>query len=269
MEDSPQIIENHPAPVAPITPIPGSIVAAIAAVMSTMESVKKSNKNQHGGYNYSSTDDIYAAITKKMGELRFIVLGLEESPPEIKQVTSKDGKASQWMRICHLFVLATEKDTWTDPRCRRTLNLRVDGPQAFQAAQSYNEKAFLRSLFKIPTGDLDLDSLPEGFEFNPLQFGAPKAPPPAPAGAEESLKSDAEMLKGMSGLLNTAPQKPAPDMKGVLNAVETAMLSTKDIDQLNAVVDKFNGKYDGFIDQQVRAGLDKIYDANVARLTKK
>lgn len=271
MEESAQIIE-YPAPTTPvaaITPIPASIVAAIAAVMSTLEAVKKSNRNQHGGYNYASTDDIYAAITKKMGELRFVMLCLEESPPEIKTLTGKDGKSVQWMRICHLFVLATEKDTWTDPRLRRTLTLPLTGPQSFQAAQSYNEKSLLRSLFKIPTGDVDLDSLPEGFAFSPAQFNAPNAPPPAPAGAE-SLEDDKVALKEMTGLLNpAAPATPAPDMKEVLKNVKTAMEAAGDSDQLNAVVEKFNTKYDGHIDQQVRAALDLLYDANVARLAKK
>lgn len=267
MEESAQAIEYpNPPPVEPANPIPSSIVIAIAAIMRSLEAVQKSNKNQHGGYNYSSTDDIYAAITRKLGEVGLVVIALEESPPEIKQVTSKDGKASQWMRICHLFILATEKDTWTDRRCRRTLTLRVDGPQAFQAAQSYNEKAFLRSLFKIPTGDLDLDSLPEGFEFNPLQFGAPKAPPPAPAGAE-SLEDDKAVLKEMTGLLN--PGAKAPDMKEVLKNVEAAMGKAPDVEGLNALVEAFDSKYDGRIDQQVRANFDVIYDANVARLAKK
>lgn len=269
MEESAQAIEYpNPPPVEPANPIPSSIVIAIAAIMRSLEAVQKSNKNQHGGYNYSSTDDIYAAITRKLGEVGLVVIALEESPPEIKQVTSKDGKASQWMRICHLFILATEKDTWTDRRCRRTLTLRVDGPQAFQAAQSYNEKAFLRSLFKIPTGDLDLDSLPEGFEFNPLQFGAPKAPPPAPAGAE-SLEDDKAALKEMTGLLNPAAQKPPPDMNEVLKKVKVAMDAAPDIDSLNAMVESFNSKYDGHIDQQVKGSFDVIYDANVARLAKK
>jgi hypothetical protein len=147
--------------------------------------------------------------------------------------------------------------------------LQITGPQSFQAAQSYNEKAFLRSLFKIPTGDMDLDALPEGFEFNSLQFGAPKAPPPAPAGAEESLKSDAEMLKEMSGLIGTAAQKPVPDMKEALKNFEVAMGKAPDSDSLNAYVETFSAKYDGFIDQQVRANLDVIYGANVARLAKK
>lgn len=258
-----------PAPVEPANPIPSSIVLAIAAVMSSLEAVKKSNKNTHGGYNFASTDDIYAAVTKKMGEIGFVIIALEEAPPEIRTVTSKDGKPSQWMRICHLFILATKDATWTDRRCRRTLTLQVTGAQSFQAAQSYNEKAFLRSLFKIPTGDMDLDALPEGFEFNPLQFGAPKAPPPAPAAAEEALKADEAAVKEMTGLLNPAAQKTAPDMKEVLKNVETAMGKAPDMDGLNMLVEVFNAKYDGHIDQQVRANLDVIYDANVARLAKK
>lgn len=270
MEESIQATEYpSQAPIEPANPIPSSIVLAIAAVMSSLEAVKKSNKNTHGGYNFASTDDIYAAITKKMGEIGFVVIAMEEAPPEIKSVVSKDGKPSQWMRISHLFVLATKDATWTDRRCRRTLTLQITGPQSFQAAQSYNEKAFLRSLFKIPTGDMDLDALPEGFEFNPLQFGAPKAPPPAPAGVEESIKSDAEMLKEMSGLLNPTAQKPAPDMKEALKNFETAMGKAPDADSLNAYVETFRAKYDGFIDQQVKASLDAIYDANVARLAKK
>lgn len=269
MEESAQTIEYpSPAPMAPITPIPGSIVLAIAAVMSSLEAVKKSNKNTHGGYNFASTDDIYAAVTKKMGEIGFVIIAMEEAPPEIKTVTSKDGKPSQWMRVSHLFILATKDATWTDPRCRRTLTLQVTGAQSFQAAQSYNEKAFLRSLFKIPTGDMDLDALPEGFEFNPLSFSAPKAPPPAPAGAE-SLEGDKAALKEMTGLLNPAAQKPPPDMNEVLKKVKVAMDAAPDIGSLNAMVESFNSKYDGHIDQQVKANLDVIYDANVARLAKK
>jgi len=59
------------------------------------------------------------------------------------------------------FILATEQATWSDPRWRRTLYLQITGPQSFMAAQSYAEKALLRSLFKIATGDIDLDAMPQ------------------------------------------------------------------------------------------------------------
>lgn len=140
--------------------IPGSIVKAICAVQASMGAVAKSNRNQHGGYQFASTDDIYAALTRKMGEVGLTVISLEDLC-EVKRI-EKDGKVSQWAQLEFSFVLATEDATWTDKRARRTLYIQITGPQTFQAAQSYAEKAFLRSLFKIPTGDLDLDSMPEG-----------------------------------------------------------------------------------------------------------
>lgn len=142
-----------------VTPIPSSIVMALCQIMVTVEAVKKSQRNQHGGYNFASTDDIYAAVTRKMGEVGLILLSLEDRC-EIKRI-EKDGKTAQWAHMEFSFVLATTKDTWTDARAKRTLYIQVTGPQTFQAAQSYVEKAYLRSLLKLPTGDMDLDSMPQ------------------------------------------------------------------------------------------------------------
>lgn len=142
-----------------MTPIPSSIVQALCQIMVTVEAVKKSQRNQHGGYNFASTDDIYAAVTRKMGEVGLILLSLEDRC-EIKRI-EKDGKTAQWAHMEFSFVLATTADTWTDQRAKRTLYIQVTGPQTFQAAQSYVEKAYLRSLLKLPTGDMDLDSMPQ------------------------------------------------------------------------------------------------------------
>ena len=132
---------------------------AICQIMVTVEAVKKSQRNQHGGYNFASTDDIYAAVTRKMGEVGLVLLSLEDRC-EIKRI-EKDGKTAQWAHMEFSFILATTRDTWTDARAKRTLYIQVTGPQTFQAAQSYVEKAYLRSLLKLPTGDMDLDSMPQ------------------------------------------------------------------------------------------------------------
>lgn len=149
-------------------PIPGSIVKAITQVMLHMSAVKKSQFNTHGKYHYSSTDDIYAALSLKMADVGLIALCLEDGEPEVK-IVEKDnldnGKVivtrQQWFRVHYKFVLATETDTWTDEGARRSLFIQITGPQTFQAAQSFAEKAWLRSLFKIATGDMDLDGLPQ------------------------------------------------------------------------------------------------------------
>ncbi len=140
--------------------IHGSIVQAICKVQSGMGAVKKSQKNAHGGYMFASTDDIYAEVMRKMADAGLVVLSLEEDC-EIQRV-ERDGKTSQWARMVFSFLLATQDATWTDKRSKRTLFIQVTGPQTFQAAQSYAEKAYLRALFKIPTGDMDLDSVAQG-----------------------------------------------------------------------------------------------------------
>lgn len=144
---------------APMTPMPASIVKAISAIKATVEAVKKSQKNQHGGYMFASTDDIYAAVARKMGEVGYHVHAFEEQC-EIVRV-EKEGKTVQWLHAAYSFMHATETDTWSHPKDRRTLYIQVTGPQTFQAAQSYAEKAYLRSLFKLPTGDMDLDAMPQ------------------------------------------------------------------------------------------------------------
>lgn len=140
--------------------LPKSIVRAICEIKQSLAAVSKSQKNQHGGYMFASTDDIYAALTRKMGEVGILVLALEDRCEIVK--IEKDGKTVQWAHLEYVFVLSTEDDTWTDERARRSLYIQVTGPQTFQAAQSYAEKSYLRSLFKIPTGDMDLDSMVQG-----------------------------------------------------------------------------------------------------------
>jgi len=146
-------------------PIPGSIIKAICAVQTTMEAVRKSQRNHHGAYNYASTDDIYAALTRRMGEVGLALIALEDLC-EIRRVEGKDSKGeikiSQWAHMEFSFVLATADATWSHKNLRRSLYIQVTGPQTFQAALSYAEKSVMRSLFKIPTGDMDLDSVSQG-----------------------------------------------------------------------------------------------------------
>lgn len=144
--------------------IPGSIIKAICEIKRSLSAVAKTQRNSHGGYMFASTDDIYAALTRKMGEVGLVIVTLEDNC-DIKRFekTDKDGKTQtvQWAHLEYSFVLATEDATWTDPRSKRTLYIQVTGPQTFQAATSFAEKAYLRSLFKLPTGDVDLDSMPQ------------------------------------------------------------------------------------------------------------
>lgn len=144
-------------------PIPKSIVQAICKVQASVEAVAKSQFNKQGSYKFASADDIYAAVARKFGEVGLMIYPLEMSQPEIKRVEKTDAqgelKVSQWGQFHFGYVLATEEATWFDQRSARTILIQILGPQTFNAAESYCQKQFLRSLLKLPTGDMDLDSM--------------------------------------------------------------------------------------------------------------
>lgn len=144
--------------------IPKDIAKAVCAIMASVEAVKKSQKNSHGGYMFASTDDIYAAVTRKMGEVGLMILPLQ-TEHEIKRIekTDKGGQLviSQWLSVTYQMVLATADATWTDKHCVRSVYCQYTGPQTHQSAESYAKKQFLRSLIQLPTGDMDLDAMPQ------------------------------------------------------------------------------------------------------------
>ena len=143
--------------------MPPSVATAISRIQAGIASVRKDGTNTHGGYKFASTDAVYAMLTHAMGEAGLTMVTLEdECALKTIETTDKFGnvRTQQWCHFRFSFVLATSEATWTDIRAARSIFLQVLGPQTFLAAQSYVEKTFLRSLFKIPTGDIDLDSLP-------------------------------------------------------------------------------------------------------------
>lgn len=154
-----------------IQPKPKSIVRAILRVKAAISAVAKSETNEHGRYKFASTDAVYAMVTHKMAEAGLTIDVLELEPTEIVRVEIDDKdrsgavigkKTQQWGKFRFGFFYSTEDDSWFDQRASRTLYIQITGPQTFQAAQSYVDKAYLRSLFKMPTGDHDLDALPQG-----------------------------------------------------------------------------------------------------------
>lgn len=180
--------------------MPPSVVVAIAQVQEHMSSVARDGRNTHGGYDFASTDAIYAALSVKMGQAGLTIVTLEDEP-EIKiiETTDKQGnpKKQQWCKFKFTFVLATADGTWTDERLSRSLFIQVLGPQTFMAAQSYAEKSFLRSLFKIPTGDLDLDALPNDDEPRRTSSASAKR-----EGLWETFNNELEAVDEMSGIVD-------------------------------------------------------------------
>lgn len=167
-------------------PIPPSIVTALCKVQASIEAVAKSQFNQQGKYKFASADDIYAAVARRFGEAGLIILPMEMIPPTIERVEKeytddrtgeKSVKVSQWGKFCFGYALATAEATWFDPRSCRTIFIQILGPQTFNAAESYCQKQYLRALLKLPTGDMDLDGLPQADnEDDQIKLNQPRRP---------------------------------------------------------------------------------------------
>lgn len=195
--------------------IHASIVTAICRVQASLEAVKKDQHNKVGHYQFASTDSIYAEITRKMAAAGLVVIGLEDEPPVIERIEKREIdertgaeiiKTSQWAKVRFRFVLATAEATWEDPSNTRTLMIQVLGPQTFMAAQSYAEKSYLRSLFKIPTGDMDLDAVAQADD---METQAALAGDGAKRKSSAAAKKDGtdKTFNTINGLLQNARSK--------------------------------------------------------------
>src|SRR5262245_870561 len=89
---------TQPSAPEPMTRIPGSIVKAISRIQMSVEAISKSQRNNHGGYQFASTDDIYAGVTRKMGEVGLVIVPLETKHEIVK--VEKEGKTVQWLHAC-------------------------------------------------------------------------------------------------------------------------------------------------------------------------
>lgn len=214
--------EEHQTVIHPRTtqPVHGSIVRAICTIKKHMDAVAKSQKNAHGNYLFASTDDIYAALSRKMGDVGLISIPLETAhaiKPTQRPMKGRDGSIQKnaagavitetvnWLHVEYEFLLATEEGTWRDDAAKRSLFIQYTGPQTHQAAASYVEKAWLRSLFKLPTGDMDLDSLPQGESEETQVALNQKSPRKSSSGAKKdgTDKTFNEIRKDISDAINS------------------------------------------------------------------
>ncbi len=222
--------------------VPPSIVVAICRVKSSMEVVAKAHQNAHGNYKFTSIDDIDASLVHRMGEAGLTILVLEEETPEIKRVEidqfDREGantgkKVQQWGKFVFSFVLATKEATWFDRRNKRTLMVQIMGPQTYQAAASYAEKAYYKSLFKIPTGDMELDSLAEGETEQDQVALASNGRTPRKSSSKAKKDGTTELFNEIKQKLELALDPAMCQQIRTLYAEEWATMPTRWVEMLN------------------------------------
>lgn len=136
---------------------------AIAQVMGGIEKLSKDDTNKHANYKFASIDAFLEEVRPLMAKAN-LVIDSDEEDFEVIAGTKVDQRGNEvddsWLKMRYAFYIYCQGATH-GPRYRTTMVRASMGSQAFGAAQSYAEKQFLRSLFKIATGEggsIDADS---------------------------------------------------------------------------------------------------------------
>ena len=133
---------------------PGGVRAALVAAQGEMDAVRKGERNQHGGFDYASREDISRAakvILAKHGlafGLRGPVKVTDTTATFMAVLTHKGGQQEQWPVV------------WVVDYARKGMTKE----QRLGSAMSYAMKNELLAVFNIPRGDpqADIDSQPQG-----------------------------------------------------------------------------------------------------------
>lgn len=148
------------------TTMPKTVAEAVNKVMAGMKKLPKSEKNQHGGYNFASIDAFLAAMNPLCAEAGLFIVQTETAF-ETVQLQARNG-AQTWLNMGFDFTLVSSAGEMWGP-VHRSVMVQFTGAQAFGSAQSYAQKQFMRSLFQIATGDQDdaecqapVDDVPSG-----------------------------------------------------------------------------------------------------------
>lgn len=166
---------------------PKVISNALHQVQGKVTRLVHDSENQFANYHYVSIDAYYEAVRPWLTEA-----GLMLIPNEREAQISPDGKTQKV--VFEFWVMHKDGEIWEVP-IQRTVYLPYTGAQSSGSALSYAEKFVMRTLFKIPTGEVELESQ------HPAMGGA-SAPPVQDADAMSSVDGrgqDAEIDYNYSG----------------------------------------------------------------------
>lgn len=177
------------------SPMPPEIAKAIVAVMGKVKQIGKDDENKFAKYAYVSVDKFFDQIGRLMADAGIFVVTDEVSTVvEPREVVDDYGKVkkSTWL-VCQYEIRIYHTSGACYGPLSRAVQVQASGPQAYGSAQSYIEKYFLRSLFKIPTGEADADAhAQEGLPQSVASRKPAKAA--APTAAETYVKQSLDII---------------------------------------------------------------------------
>lgn len=139
--------------------MPPEIAKAILVVAKQIKQLGKDETNAFAKFQYVSVDKFYAVVGPMMAEAGLFTMVEEASAATDLRETQTEGgqvKKSVWLTANYEITVFHESGVQYGP-VHRMITVPATGPQAFGSGMSYEEKYFLRGLFKIPTGEQDAD----------------------------------------------------------------------------------------------------------------
>lgn len=145
--------------------MPPEIAKAIVGVMAQIKTLTKDEVNKFQKYNYVSVDQFYDLVGRLMAGAGIFLLPFEKSMETSKRSTTNDSgvtKESMWLIAIYDLYIYHESGARFGP-VERSITVLANGSQAYASSVSFVEKYFLRSLFKIPTGEgeSEIDARPK------------------------------------------------------------------------------------------------------------
>ena len=130
-----------------------NIAAAMIKIAQAVPQLGKADRNQFAKYNYVSIDKYYEAIAKLAA-----ANGIMWQPREIHTTIESDVGKDGALRISYAFDLYHESGDSIEEFAKFTILHPIQGAQTAGSALSYADKLFMRSAFKVVTGEQDADA---------------------------------------------------------------------------------------------------------------
>jgi hypothetical protein len=144
--------------------MPPEIAVAILDVMGKVKTLEKEAQTTGGSrFKYTSVDQFFELLGPLMASAGIFTLLHEVNATIDQRTTSGDNggtRTSTWMTTDYEIWIYHKSGVAYGPVTRK-IQVIASGPQSYGMGPSYVEKYFLRSLFKIPTGDEDADNHPK------------------------------------------------------------------------------------------------------------
>jgi hypothetical protein len=240
--------------------LPKEMAEAVLLVMQELKSLAKTGRNDHGRYNFAPVDDFYDAVHDLLPKYGLLPTADEVDselvPMETATFDSKGNptakKVAIWIKSTWIFKL--NHNGVTSEGFRRIVWVPTAGPQTAGIAQSYADKNFMRSLFKIRTGEYELDDMA------PEPHGTP-VKPEAPVQNSQPAKKPATTPAHdpVTGEVKTDSKTLATD---IFKDILSAKLTGNDIIHLEGEI-KLN-KESGNLEQKHYEALEKVLNARRA-----